>query len=210
MRLSPRASPSCCHPFRCRGVRPLRTDASALDPFDYGSLPPMTTFITRPSTPSPPLSFANNRLSRDTKPWSRFHAARTSRVSDGPPTFSREPRTRCSSAHALAMLTRQPMFVASLPRFHVKPRGVDGSLLVVNRASDEQFTVYTPRFIPQFRSGHRSGRWYLRPVGDLELSPRSSSYLTAHDAVEAIRSGHWRPSPSPVDRRRPRFRVLWS
>ena len=110
----------------------------------------MTTIITRPSPPSCPLSVAHSSLPRGAKVWSKLPAARSGRVSDGPRATDHQPRTRRSSAQALAMLTRQPVFVATLPRFHVKPRGIDGTLLVVDRASDEQFTVYTPRFMPQF------------------------------------------------------------
>jgi hypothetical protein len=170
----------------------------------------MATIITRPSPPSRPLSVARSSLSRGAKPWPGHPAARSGRDTDGPPTTNHQPPTSRSSNHALAMLTRQPVFMASLPRFHVKPRGVDGSLLVVDRASEEQFTVYTPRFTLQFRAGHHSGFWYLRPVKDLGLAPQSSGFRTAKDAVEAIRSRHWSPSPSPVNRRRPRIRVIWS
>ena len=52
------------------------------------------------------------------------------RVSDRPRTTGNERRTG-SSAHALRMLTCQPVFMASIPRFHVNPRGIDGTLVVV-------------------------------------------------------------------------------
>ena len=170
----------------------------------------MATIITRPAPLSCRLSVAPSSLSRRPKPWLERPATRSGGASDGPRTTNHEPRTNKSSAHALAMLTRQPVFMASLPRFHVKPREVDGTLVVVDRASNEQFKVYTPRFMSQFRAGHRSGLWYLRPVGDIGLAPRSSGFRAASDAVEAIRSRHWNPSSSPTNRRRTRCRVIWS
>lgn len=122
----------------------------------------------------------------------------------------RKPNRCSASLHALAWLTRQPVFASSLPRFHVKPRWVDGTLLVHDRASDEQFQVYTPRFVSQFRAGHRAGVWYLRPAGDLESAPRSPGFPTAGDAIGAIRSGSWRPSKAPIRRAYARCRVIWS
>jgi hypothetical protein len=169
----------------------------------------MATIIARPVPPSCRLSVAPSSLSRRPKPWSEHPATRSGGASDGMRTANHEPRTNKSSAHALAKLTRRPVFMASLPRFHVKPRGVDGTLVVVDRASDEQFKVYTPRFMSQFRAGHRSGLWYLRPAGDLGLAPRSSGFRAASDAVEAIRSLHWDPSPTPMNRRRARCRIIW-
>ncbi len=126
------------------------------------------------------------------------------------PINPRNPAPHSRSIHALAMLTRQSVFAASLPRFHVKPRWVNGTLLVHDRASDEQFKVYTPRFLSQFRAGHRSGLWYLRPARDLGFAPQSYGFPTARDAIEALRSSYWSPSPSPANRLRNRCRVLWS
>jgi hypothetical protein len=114
------------------------------------------------------------------------------------------------SVCTVAMLARQSVFVASLPRFHVKPRWVDGTLLVRDRALDEQFKIYTPRFVSQFRAGHRSGLWYLRPAGDLGFAPQSQGFPTARDAIEALRSSYWNPSLSPANRLRARCRVIWS
>jgi hypothetical protein len=126
------------------------------------------------------------------------------------PINPRKLARHSTSLHALTMLTRQSVFAASLPRFHVKPRWVDGTLLVHDRALDEQFRVYTPRFVSQFRAGHRSGLWYLRPAGDLGFAPQSHGFPTVRDAIEALRSSDWSPSPSPANRLRARCRVIWS
>ncbi len=122
----------------------------------------------------------------------------------------RNPKTSHSTAPALAMLSRQPVFAVSLPRFHIQPKWADGTLLVDDRASNDRFKVYTPRFSLQFRGGHRSGLWYLRPAKDLGVAPRSHGFPTARDAVEALRCSDWNSSSSPADRRRSRCRIIWS
>lgn len=99
----------------------------------------------------------------------------------------------CSScAQALALLTSQPLYVAPVPPIHLEFGGVGGTLWVTDRASGEQFQVYTPRFCAQFRGGHRAGLWYLRPKTDAGIVVRSSGFPTARDAIEALRTGTWR------------------
>jgi hypothetical protein len=115
-----------------------------------------------------------------------------------------------TSTYAMAMLIRQSVFAAPLPRFHVRPRWVDGTLLVHDRALDEHIKIYTPRFVSQFRAGHRAGLWYLRPAGDLGFAPRSHGFHTARGALEALRSHCWSPAPSPAGRLPTRCRVVWS
>jgi hypothetical protein len=115
-----------------------------------------------------------------------------------------------TSMRAPSLLTQQSVFAPTLPRFHVKPKWVDGTLMVYDRASDEEFRVYTPRFASQFLTGHRYGLWYLRIAGDVGLAPRSHGFPTPGDAIEALQSGCWRPSTPPPDRPHARCRVIWS
>jgi hypothetical protein len=113
-----------------------------------------------------------------------------------------------SSARALAMLTRQPVFATPVPQIHVGPRRTDGSILVDDRASDRRFLVYTPRLDSQFRAGYRAGLWYLRASGDVEPSPRSPGFPTAVAAIDTLRSSQSLPSRGAS----PHFlrRVIWS
>jgi hypothetical protein len=129
---------------------------------------------------------------------------------DSKPAKVRRPATRSSSAHALAMLTRQPVYSAPVPRFHIESRVVDATLFVGDRASGERFQVYTPRFVSQFRDGHRAGLWYVRRTTDVESTPRSPGFATASDAVEALRAASWSLSAPALDRRRGSYRVFWS
>ena len=159
-------------------------------------------------------------------PWSmlhpaRFAAARGSCVPDlmahesvvrpgsARPAKPKRQASSTSSAQALAMLTRQSMHSAPVPRFHVDPRVVDGTLLVDDRASGAQFKVYTPRFVSQFRGGHRAGLWYLRPATEVGIEPQSLGFATAHHAVEALRTASWNLSASAAERRRAHCRVIW-
>jgi hypothetical protein len=106
----------------------------------------------------------------------------------------RKPRRRVShpaSAHALAMLTLQPVHATPVPRFHVAPSVPNGNVLVNDRVSNERFNVYTPRFVCQFRTGHCAGLWYFRPVSDVGIAPRSPGFPTARTAVEALCTGSW-------------------
>ena len=96
------------------------------------------------------------------------------------------------SAEALSMLTLRPVFTTPVPRHHVEPRAADGALVVHDRATSEQFVVYSPRFDYQFRAGHHAGLWYLRPARDVGATPRSTGFRTAQAAVEAIRGGVWK------------------
>jgi hypothetical protein len=114
-----------------------------------------------------------------------------------------------SSAHALAMLTRQPIFAVPVPQLHVGPRGADGSVLVDDRASDRRFRVYTPRLDSQFREGHRAGLWYVRTLGDVEPAPKSPGFATPGAAVDMLRSSS-RSRPPQAAHRGPRCRVIWS
>jgi hypothetical protein len=121
----------------------------------------------------------------------------------------RRRRTNPASAHALAMLTRQPVFAAPVPRLHVGRRGADGSMLVEDRASDRRFRVYTPRLDSQFRAGYRAGLWYVRTPGDAEPTPRSPGFPTVKEAVDTLHSSS-RSLPPHAARQSPRCRVIWS
>lgn len=79
-----------------------------------------------------------------------------------------------------------------LPRLHVSPRRADGRLYIHDRLTGAELLVYTPALNSQFRSGHRAGRWYVRPADEVGLSPRSVGFFTAREAVEAIARGAWR------------------
>jgi hypothetical protein len=92
------------------------------------------------------------------------------------------------------MLTLRPVFTTPVPRHHVEPRAADGALVVHDRATSEQFVVYSPRFVHQFRAGYHAGLWYLRPVRDIGATPRSTGFRTARAAVEALRGGVWKLS----------------
>jgi len=79
-----------------------------------------------------------------------------------------------------------------LPRLHVSPRRADGRLYVHDRLTGSELVIYTPLFNSQFRSGHRAGRWYVRPANEVGLTPRSVGFATAREAVEAVARGAWK------------------
>ncbi len=168
----------------------------------------MTTILPRPSRPNTqPDNYAEAPRASVGPLGESGHTLQPSRkVPINPRNLNRHK----TSAHALAMLTQHSVFVAPVPRFHVKPRWVDGTHMVHDRALDQQFKVYTPRFVSQFRAGHHAGLWYLRPSADLGLAPRSQGFPTVGEAIEALRSGHWARSSSPASRTRARCRVIWS
>jgi hypothetical protein len=114
------------------------------------------------------------------------------------------------SAQALAMLTLTPVFATPVPRLHVEPKAPDGRLIVHDRALGGQYVVYAPRFVSQFRGGHRAGQWYLRPVSDVGNAPRSLAFPTARAVIEALKTGRWSLSSDPRYRPDPRLRVIWS
>ena len=110
------------------------------------------------------------------------------------------------------MLTLRPVFTTPVPRHHVEPRAADGTLVVHDRATNEQFVVYSPRFVYQFRAGHHAGLWYLRPARDAGATPRSKAFHTAQAAVEALRGGVWRlqDAKGRIARRGTSCRISWS
>lgn len=161
----------------------------------------MSTIAARnpqPSTPTGPDGSGESRAARPATPpnGERPVEERPSR---------RRRAINPSSAQALAMLTRQPIFAAPVPRIHVGPRAADGSVLVDDRISDRKFRVYTPRHESQFRAGYRAGLWYVRTPGDAEASPRSPGFPDAAAAIDALRT-----PPPAVESPRPRCRVIWS
>ncbi len=162
----------------------------------------MTTTTTRPSQSSQTNETGRQGASCVPGPGSSRSGERPS---ERKPVARRRMATNPSSAGALAMLTRQPIFAAPVPRIHVGPRAADGSILVDDRASNRRFRVYTPRHNSQFREGYRAGLWYLRPAGDADPSPRSPGFPTPDAAVDALRDSS-RQAPS----HRPLCRVIWS
>jgi hypothetical protein len=110
---------------------------------------------------------------------------------------------------AREMLMRHPVQTTALPRLHVSPRRPDGARLVYDRATGEQYEVYAPRVMEQFRAGHLAGLWYLRPAEEHATGPRSQSFATARAAVDAIREGRWARSERPRKPARALPRVIW-
>jgi hypothetical protein len=124
------------------------------------------------------------------------------------------PRTRYrkrsfSMSRALTMLTLLPVNTTSVPRVHVEPRQPNGTVKVLDRFTGQQFIVYTPQFAQQFRGGHRSGRWYFRPVSDLGTDPSSQSFPSALGAIQGIIEGRWSLHPSPARGSEKQIRVVW-
>jgi hypothetical protein len=164
----------------------------------------MSTIAARtsqPSTPTGPGGPGESRMPRPATPrdGERLAGERPSR---------RRKAIDPSSAQALAMLTRQPIFAAPVPRVHVGPRAADGSILVDDRISDRKFLVYTPRLESQFRAGYRAGLWYVRTPGDAEPTPKGPGFPDAVAAIETLRSPR-NPAPA-AESFRARCRVIWS
>ncbi len=129
------------------------------------------------------------------QPETMSSGARAGGVSSvGPTLTSPRPRSRrrsISASRALAMLTLLPVHATSVPRVHVEPRQPDGTLRILDRFTGQQLIVYTPRFTQQFRAGHRSGRWYVRPVTHVGVDPMSQSFPTARGAIQGVTAGRW-------------------
>jgi hypothetical protein len=127
-------------------------------------------------------------------------------------SIPRRQLTYPGSVEALSMLTLRPVFTTPVPRHHVESRAADGALVVHDRATSEQFVVYSPRFLYQFRAGHHAGLWYMRPATDVGATPRSTGFRTAQAAVEALRGGVWKLSGAKgrVQRRGTNCRISWS
>lgn len=168
----------------------------------------MTTIPPRPSRPIHQKNTSADARDVPLSPLGR--RGQSVKPSREIPIKSRGRGRPGTSMQAPALLTRQSVFAIALPRLHVKPRWVNGTLMVYDRASDEEFKVYTPRFASQFLAGHRYGLWYLRTAGDVEFAPRSHGFPNPGDAIEALRSGCWRPSAPPPNRPGARCRVIWS
>ena len=123
-------------------------------------------------------------------------------------TARRRPRNQASQ-RALAMLKLFPVAAATVPRIHIeKPASVEG-LRIFDRPTGQRLVVYTPRFNSQFKAGHHSGRWYVRPVDDAGLEPLGPSFATAKAAVEAVASGRWSFTALLAERQGLRLRVIW-
>jgi hypothetical protein len=166
----------------------------------------MTTTTARPSHPSQTNETGRPDASCVPCPEASQPGERPA---ERKPSERRRQATNPSSAHALAMLTRQPVFAVSVPQVHIGPRAADGSILVDDRASNRRFRVYTPRLNSQFRAGYRAGLWYLRTAEDAEPSPRSPGFPTPGAAVDTLRAASRNLSPLTASRG-PRCRVIWS
>jgi hypothetical protein len=89
------------------------------------------------------------------------------------------------------MLARLPIDAAPVPCLHVQACLADGTLRVLDRPTGRQLIIYTPRYTPQFRAGHRARRWYVRRSAHLGCEPESPSFATARSAIEAVATGRW-------------------
>ncbi len=107
------------------------------------------------------------------------------------PTKPRSRRRSTTAHQTREMLKLLPVHATSVPRLHLEPRLPDGMLKVLDRFTGQQVIVYTPRFTQQFRAGHCSGQWYVRPVTHVGADPTSRSFTTAQNAVEGVRAGRW-------------------
>ena len=132
-------------------------------------------------------------------------------MSNAAPKFARRPKAP-SSMRDMAMLRLAPLDGFALPRLHVEPRQAAGGLRVFDRPSSSYVLVYTPSHACQLRSGHRAGRWYVRPIAHVGGRPQSHAFETAREAVEAVGRGAWSltaEAPVPATPPRPRLRVIW-
>jgi hypothetical protein len=118
-------------------------------------------------------------------------------------------RRAISVSRALAMLTLLPVHATSVPRVHVELRQPDGTLKILDRFTGQQLIVYTPRFTQQFRAGHRSGRWYVRPVTHVGIDPMSQSFPTARGAIQGVTAGRWSLRSNSAKGHQEQVRVLW-
>jgi hypothetical protein len=111
----------------------------------------------------------------------------------------------------MRMLRLAPLDGFALPRLHVEPRQAAGGLRVFDRPSGTYVLVYTPSHNSQFRSGHRAGSWYVRPLIHVGCKPQSRCFDTARAAVDAVSRGEWNLQSAPLVQadRRPRLRVIW-
>jgi hypothetical protein len=119
-------------------------------------------------------------------------------------------RRNLASARALALLTVRPVTVTEiteLTRFHFSPPLGDGSIVIIDRATDARLIAYVPKTAAQFGGGHRALKWYVRRVGgDRVNRPASRPFATFHAAAEAVQDGTWDLIASEADRRPIRVR----
>ncbi len=125
------------------------------------------------------------------------------------PAPKKRRRRQISSQRALAMLRLLPIQRAAVPRIHVSPRQPDGTLRVHDRPTGQELVIYTPRFNRQFQSGHRAGRWYVRPAAHVGSDPQSPSFSTARTALQAVTTGHWSLDSVLASRAASALRVRW-
>ena len=133
-----------------------------------------------------------------------------SRLQKTKATRRSRPRRIPGSADALSMLTKCPVVATPIPRHHVERRGPDGSRMILDRATSEQFVVYSPRLVPEFRAGHHAGLWYLRRVTEPGTTPSSAGYPSARAAMQALLAGQWGAVRSRSRSAGKRIRVIWS
>lgn len=139
-------------------------------------------------------------------------------MSPARPLGNRRRPTIESSSRDLAMLKIAPIDAPRLPRAHITSRQGMGAFRVHDRPSGSEVLVYTPMFSSQFASGHRAGRWYVRPVTSVGGAPCSLAFGTAKEAIDAVGQDAWKLRvvgrdgwSETADRARsPRLRVIWN
>ncbi len=163
-----------------------------------------------PSNGPGPVTDTSGRREKDAPPSSGPAASVIGRRSKGQRSARQRPERVPGCVEALKMLTLRPVFATSVPRHHVDARTADGSRLVLDRATNQQFVVYLPRFVNEFRAGHRAGQWYLRCTTDHGAAPAERSFPSAHAAVAALRNGDWAIAEPRRERARKNCRIIWS
>ncbi len=136
--------------------------------------------------------------------------ASTARINTSKTSKRRGQRKVRECQAAMTLLALRPVFATPVPRLHVGPKAPDGTLLIHDRATSDSFVVYSPRFDRQFLAGHHAGKWYLRPLKDLGVAPRSPAFPAAGLAVDALRTERWSTSAEATFTSRERPRVIWS
>jgi hypothetical protein len=181
---------------------PPRMTWADLDPTLSIKPKPSEGLEQRPISQSQPLSALQAVTPADRRDTGNARLSETSTAVQSPDRKRVKPRRSPPSracSHALKMLLQWPVYAVPAPRLHVGPRIPGGTLIVYDRASGEQFVVYTPRFEHQFHAGHRAGLWYLRPMKDVGSAPRSLSFSSDRTTIEALRDGRWSlPAPLPT------------
>ncbi len=113
------------------------------------------------------------------------------------------------ATQSLRMLSLLPVGGTTVPRLHMERDKPNGMLRVLDRFTGQQLIVYTPRFTQQFRAGHRSGQWYVRPDSYIGATPLSQCFTTPKNAIKGVTTGHWNLPSSFVAAPGKQFHVIY-